>query len=334
LPDEKGRVQILKIHTRKMRDANYMGDDVKLEELATSTKNFSGAEIEGLVKSATSFAFNRQIDATSGLKLKEGEIKVMRSDFQHALDEVKPSFGVDVDEFESCIRNGIINYGPKIEKLLRTGELYVQQVKNSTRTPLVSVLLEGPPGSGKTALAAKIAKLSGYPYVKIVSPEGLVGYSENGKCSKITKVFEDAYRSPLSCIVVDDMERLLDYVRIGPRFSNVVLQALLVLLKKEPPNGRRLLIIGTTSNRNVLEDMEFMEAFNAVVAVPQISSRDEFRKALSELKLFEEKDVDLASSSFTAPISIKKLIMITEMARQGSHGSLVERFIQAVQDSM
>ena len=52
-------------------------------------------------------------------------------------------------------------------------------------------------------------------------------------------MFEDAYRSPLSCIVVDDIERLLDYVRIGPRFSNAVLQTLLVLLKKEPPKVKK-----------------------------------------------------------------------------------------------
>lgn len=49
------------------------------------------------------------------------------------------------------------------------------------------------------------------------------------------QVFDDAYKSQLSCVVVDDIERLLDYVPIGPRFSNLVLQALLVLLKKAPP---------------------------------------------------------------------------------------------------
>lgn len=42
-------------------------------------------------------------------------------------------------------------------------------------------------------------------------------------------------------MVVDDIERLLDYVPIGPRFSNLVLQALLVLLKKPPPKVRDLL---------------------------------------------------------------------------------------------
>ena len=61
LPDEKGRYQILNIHTAKMRANRVMDTDVDLEELAASTKNFSGAEINGLIKSATSFAFNRHV---------------------------------------------------------------------------------------------------------------------------------------------------------------------------------------------------------------------------------------------------------------------------------
>ena len=61
LPDEHGRYQILNIHTAKMRNNKVMDSDVDLVELATLTKNFSGAEIGGLVKSATSFAFNRHV---------------------------------------------------------------------------------------------------------------------------------------------------------------------------------------------------------------------------------------------------------------------------------
>lgn len=41
-----------------------MGADVSLQELAKETKNYSGAEIEGVVRSATSFALNRNVDPT------------------------------------------------------------------------------------------------------------------------------------------------------------------------------------------------------------------------------------------------------------------------------
>ena len=61
LPDEKGRVQILEIQTAKMRTNGVLGRDVDVRELAGKTKNFSGAELGGLVKSATSFAFGRHV---------------------------------------------------------------------------------------------------------------------------------------------------------------------------------------------------------------------------------------------------------------------------------
>ena len=44
------------------------------------------------------------------------------------------------------------------------------------------------------------------------------------------------YKSPLSLIFIDDLKRKIDYVEIGPWFSNVVLQTLCVLLKKVPPD--------------------------------------------------------------------------------------------------
>ena len=40
------------------------------------------------------------------------------------------------------------------------------------------------------------------------------------------------FRSERACLLVDNIERLLDYGPIGPRYSNTTLQALLVLFKK------------------------------------------------------------------------------------------------------
>lgn len=61
LPDEKGRVQILNIHTNKMKSFNLLATDVDIKELAAETKNYSGAELEGLVRAAQSTAMNRHI---------------------------------------------------------------------------------------------------------------------------------------------------------------------------------------------------------------------------------------------------------------------------------
>lgn len=53
------------------------------------------------------------------------------------------AFGTNQEDYASYIMNGIIRWGDPVSAVLEDGELLVQQTKNSDRTPLVSVLLEG-----------------------------------------------------------------------------------------------------------------------------------------------------------------------------------------------
>uniref|UniRef100_A0A671XHD5 Vesicle-fusing ATPase n=1 Tax=Sparus aurata TaxID=8175 RepID=A0A671XHD5_SPAAU len=323
LPDEKGRIQILNIHTARMRQHELLSTDVDIKELAVETKNYSGAELEGLVRAAQSTAMNRHIKATHTVEVNietAEKLMVSRHDFLASLNnDIKPAFGTNQEDYASYIMNSIIRWGDPVSAVLEDGELLVQQTKNSDRTPLVSVLLEGPPNSGKTALAAEISKESQFPFIKICSPDKMIGHSEIAKCQAIKKIFEDAYKSQLSCVVVDDIERLLDYVPIGPRFSNLVLQALLVLLKKPPPKGRKLLIIGTTSRKDVLQEMEMLDAFSTTIHIPNISRGEQLVEALELLGSFQ--DVERASIAKAVEgqnlwIGIKKLLMLIEMSVQ------------------
>eukprot|EP01135_Chromosphaera_perkinsii_P011551 Nk52_evm9s2438 gene=Nk52_evmTU9s2438 len=338
LPDVKGRLQILKIHTTKMRENDLMNEDVSLDELSELTKNFSGAEIEGLIKSATSFAFNRHVKATNMAEVDNNleEMKITKDDFLMSLEEVKPAFGVAQEAFENCIMNGIITWSRSIQRLLDDGQLYIRQVANSERTPLVTVLVEGPASSGKTALAAKIAMSADFPYMKMISPNNLLGHGEQSKCNYITKVFDDAYKSALSVIVIDDIERLLEYVPIGPRFSNTVLQTILVLMKRVPPKGRRLLIVGTTSSKRVLEEMGALDAFDGHLLVPTISSAEELIKVIEHIDLFDEAQLAEISKTIKREeiriwVGVKKLLMMAEMARQDMTDKVM-KFLQILRD--
>ncbi|XP_051795450.1 vesicle-fusing ATPase-like isoform X1 [Acanthochromis polyacanthus] len=339
LPDEKGRIQILNIHTAKMRQYDLLSGDVDIKELAVETKNYSGAELEGLVRAAQSTAMNRHIKASNTVEVNietAERLQVSRLDFMASLNnDIKPAFGTNQEDYASYIMNGIIRWGDPVSAVLEDGELLVQQTKNSDRTPLVSVLLEGPPNSGKTALAAKISEDSQFPFIKICSPDKMIGHSEIAKCQAIKKIFEDAYKSQLSCVVVDDIERLLDYVPIGPRFSNLVLQALLVLLKKPPPKGRKLLIIGTTSRKDVLQEMEMLDAFSTTIHIPNISRGEQLVEALELLGSFQENErskIAKAVKGQSLWIGIKKLLMLIEMAVQMDPDYRVSKFLSLLKD--
>ncbi|KAJ3616739.1 hypothetical protein Zmor_009058, partial [Zophobas morio] len=109
LPDEKGRLQILSIHTQSV----HLPTHVSLEELAALSKNYSGAEIEGVIKAASSYAFYRHVDNKEFGKVDVESLKHMklyRADFVSAFEDVTPSFGVQEADFKDCTQNGIVTW--------------------------------------------------------------------------------------------------------------------------------------------------------------------------------------------------------------------------------
>lgn len=362
LPDEHGRQQILRIHTSKMQANGMLANDVELAELASVTKNYSGAEIEGLCKSAAAFALNRHVDYTNiGKKIDASGVRVTMDDFRKALAEVQPAFGVGKDEFARCLLGGFLTHGPRMRQLIEAGKMFRDEVKRSERSPLVSVLIEGPPGSGTTALAAWLAVDSGFPFVRMISPESFVGLSESSKCAVLAKAFDDAHKSPLSVIVLDNIERMIEYTPIGPRFSNVVLQTLMVLVKSIPPLGRRLLILATTGCVSVIRDLGLREAFSATLSTLTLN-RSEISAiidgAVESLTLDMRPDGEMTSlhSTSLAPtkfrhtrdrefvldlldsekLGVKKLLMILNMscveASEGSDVVEVDRLTAVLKD--
>ncbi|OMH40410.1 ATP-dependent zinc metalloprotease FtsH [Desulfurobacterium indicum] len=72
LPDVKGRLEILKIHTRN----KPLAEDVDLEVIARSTPGFSGADLANIVNEAALIA------------ARKGHGKIMMEDFEEAKDKV------------------------------------------------------------------------------------------------------------------------------------------------------------------------------------------------------------------------------------------------------
>jgi vesicle-fusing ATPase len=247
-------------------------------------------------------------------------LQIVYEDFTRALDEVEPKFGAKTADMEGFFRGGIVNYGEPFDMLCGTIGRVIEQMKTSKKTPLMSLLMEGERETGKTALATYLAHMSDVPFVRVISADTMIGMSEAGKALEIQRHFLEAYKSPLSLIVIDDLERLIEYIRVGPRFSNYVLQALLVLLKKPPPEDRRLLVIATTSIPLLLDDLGLTQSFSLSQHVPKLEPGEGgIAKVLKDSGV-KEGDVESIAKAITNPIGIKRLLMIVEMARCNSEG--------------
>lgn len=85
-PDTKGRVEVLKIHTKEMK----LDKEINLEEVAEQTQGFSGAELQALTTEAGYYAIRRGqnkikqedlLDAISKVKEEEKEYQLLNNSF-------------------------------------------------------------------------------------------------------------------------------------------------------------------------------------------------------------------------------------------------------------
>ena len=126
-------------------------------------------------------------------------------------------------------------------------------------------------------------------------------------------------------------------VTIGPRYSNLTLQALLVLLKKMPPKGRKLLIVATSSRRQVLDELDMLSAFNVTLHVSNLS-RPEHITAVAKLsEAFSPADIASLESQLrgrNTNIGIKKLLGLLDMVKQTDQGERVAKLVGKLEDDM
>jgi vesicle-fusing ATPase len=329
LPNLEGREQILRIKIKKMQENGMITQECidRLGELAGMIENFTGAEVESFVNNATKYVLSRNIDGTDVGNASQDAADYMLTwdDFMKTLanHDVVPQFGNKPDDnLPQYYRNGIINYGSGFTQTWETLNRMVNQVKNSEHTPVMSVLLEGHSYTGKTAIAAKLASESGFPYIRMITPDQFIGLREDEKCNRIHTTFTDAYKSALSVIILDDIERLIGYTPVGPRFDAQVLQTLMVMVRKPPSiEGNRLLVVGTTAISHNIEDLGLVDSFSITQHVSQLQAKEEILCVLKNSAAAEgggiltHQEMTDISEAISSPIGIKQLLETLEMAQ-------------------
>jgi transitional endoplasmic reticulum ATPase len=258
VPDVRGRMEILQIHSRDAALAN----DIDFARLAQLTPGFVGADLEALCREAAMIALRRvlpHIDYQRGYIPYETlvNLNITMADFQVALREVEPSTTREVYVEVSETSWDDIGGLEKVKTLLTEGvewPLRFPEVYSHARVePPRGVLLSGPPGSGKTLIARAIANQCEASFISIKGPELLskwVGESEKG----IREIFRRAKQAAPCIVFFDEIDSLAP--RRGGDIDGHVGDRVIAQLLTEMDGieGRTGVIVVAATNRPELID--------------------------------------------------------------------------------
>ncbi len=304
VPDVKGRKEICQIHMKNMP----LEKDVNLDELASITYGFTGADIHALAKEAAMSALRRVLPDINWKKQDEisqdilEKLRVTKKDFQNALKMVEPSAMREVlVEIPSVKWNDIGGLDEVKESLREVVQWPLQNPEAFERIgikPPTGVLLYGPPGTGKTLLAKAVATESQANFIAIKGPEILsmwVGESEK----KIREIFRKAKQVAPCIIFFDEMDSLAP--RRGSAGSsshvmeNIVSQILVEISGLEELHN--ITVIAATNRPDIMDPALLRPGrFERLIFVgpPDEKAVEEILKIYTQ-KMPISKDVDIKS---------------------------------------
>ena len=210
IPDYKGRLEILKIHTRGMPLKN-----VNLEDIAKRTPGFVGADFSLLAKEAGLQSIQRilpNIDLNQGLTDEDiSGIHVTMDDFNCALRDVHPSGMRELLIQRPTVTwddiGGLEEAKQFLKEVVQWPMTYNGIFNHYEVTVPKGIMLYGPPGTGKTLLVKALANESDTNFISVKGPEFLskwIGESEK----MIRETFRKAKSMAPSIIFFDEIDSI------------------------------------------------------------------------------------------------------------------------------
>jgi len=302
VPDKKGRLEIMQIHTRGMP----LAENVKLEEIAAKTHGFIGADLQSLCKEAAMKALRRILPK---INLEDehipqeilDELRVTKDDFETAQREITPSALREVYIEVPNVKWDFIGGLADVKRELREAvELPLKNPEAFTKfgiRPVRGILLYGPPGTGKTLLAKAAATESEANFIAVRGPELLskwVGESEKG----IREIFRKARQAAPSIIFFDEIDAIAPGRTGGESDGSRVTEKIVNTLLTEMDGVQNLkdVVVIAATNRPDIIDAALLRPgrFDKLIQIPQPdeSARRDILKVHSA-KMPLDKDVDL-----------------------------------------
>jgi transitional endoplasmic reticulum ATPase len=259
VPNTQARLQILKIHTRAMP----LAADVDLQEIAEHSHGFVGADLEALGQEVGMIAlrgflssFPLQTDGAISAEL--AKLQVTREDFLAGLKEVEPSatreFFIERSTATFASLGGLNEQKRLLDAVIEHSQMHDEIYDQVGLMPPRGILLAGPTGTGKTAMARALCGEKQVPLIAIDGPQlysKWLGESERA----LREVFKKARRAAPCILFFDTIDALAP--RFGSeQFGSDVHQRILSQLLREIDNLRDAKGVILLAATNRLERIE------------------------------------------------------------------------------
>ena len=241
VPNTQARLQILRIHTRAMP----LASDVDLREIAEHSHGFVGADLEALGQEVGMIALRRflssvPVEADRAASAELEELQVTRDDFLAGLKEVEPSatreFFIEKSSSTFASLGGLDEVKRLLDGVIEHSHMRDEIYEQVGLAPPRGILLTGPSGTGKTAMARALSGEKQIPLIAIDGPQlysKWLGESERA----LREVFKKARRAAPCILFFDTIDAIAP--RFGAdQFGTDIYQRILSQLLREIDNLR------------------------------------------------------------------------------------------------
>ena len=274
IPDRGGRLEILQIHTRGMPLA-----DVDLKRFAEVTHGYTGADLAALCREAAMKALRRYLPKID-LEQKRipheilDKMEVNNKDFNSAFREITPTAMREVFVESPNVRwddvGGLEETKEALKEAVEWPLKNPEVFKRMGINPPKGVLLNGPPGCGKTLLARAVATESEANFISVRGPEVFskwVGESEKA----IREIFRKARMAAPSIIFFDEFDALVPRRGMGISDSRVSERVISQILTEM--DGlialQNVLVIAATNRPDIIDPAVLRPGrFDRIIFVP------------------------------------------------------------------
>ena len=207
VPDEVGRLEILRIHTKNMK----IDEEVDLTSISKETHGFVGADLAQLCSEAAIQCIREKMDMidldadTIDAQVLES-MAVTQEHFKHALGVCNPSSlretVVEVPNVKWEDIGGLEEVKKNLQEMILYPIEHPDKFHKFGMSPSKGVLFYGPPGCGKTLLAKAVANECSANFISIKGPELLTMWFGESEAN-VREIFDKA-RSASPCVLFFD----------------------------------------------------------------------------------------------------------------------------------